>query len=557
MTTPAASTDADPAALLGELIGEHGLAEVAYRQAVSGNRGPHPAVRWEPVLQVLHRAIGLASGLAAGHTTIPNGYAPDPAPCGGCNRKTAVRIYELPWHYVCWLNAGCPVPDTEDAVRAVDASSPAAPTTTAEQPAEAVNGAHSASQAAPAADRATSSTRSAQPAPRRTFDLANDEELGNFAKALRKELRKRDEPVASDEECAAALAAWHGALTHRDQPIRFVSSAGYTGVAVYELLTGANGHMVKPEALTDPDVLALTTDRAVLRTLAFVNPDATPALGQSVTELDVTAQYLGAARSTELGDGAPDLIESPPPDTHDALFKQPGYVQLGTAPDLSRLPLTARLPFAKLTAGMWLPAPHARYLSRDHHLMLDITRARTWPGKHKDANGKDVPARHGRRLTAWCALFADGRATLSAAAETDRAARHALIVLKAVYATFLGGMVRSEEHNDKGTLRADWWDQYVANAGVNALRAIDKTIANGATVLGGMKDSFWFLADTAPVEPVGLTIADQPGKWHRNRWAPVTDEMIRAHGRGRPGLLRDSIIAANHAREQREQEGQS
>jgi hypothetical protein len=31
-----------------------------------------------------------------------------------------------------------------------------------------------------------------------------------------------------------------------------------------------------------------------------------------------------------------------------------------------------------------------------------------------------------------------------------------------VYATFLGGMTRSEDHNDKGTPSApDWHDQYV------------------------------------------------------------------------------------------------
>lgn len=534
--TAAPVADADPIALLGQLVGEHGLLEVAYRTALAGTQPQPPAHRWEPVLQALHRAVSLASGLAAGHTTTPTGYDPGPVqPCTRCGRRTAIRVYGLPWHYTCWLAEGCPT-SSSAAEPAVDAPTVPASTQPAPEPSEAGRDDHSGTPAAPL-NPARRST------PNSTFTLDEDEELADFARVIRKR-----RPEATDDQCRAALAAWHGAVIHQDKPVRFVSSPGYAGVTVYEWLIAQHGDMVKPEPLRDEAVLALTEDRAVLRVLSFVNRDETPVIGQAVTEADVTAQYLAAARSTELGDGAPVQFGPVPVDEHAALFKRPGYVQLGSDPNLSRLPVTARLPFATVKAGSWLPTPAARYLSHDHRLVLDVAGGYGWPAKQ-----------HGRRLMVWAALFTDGRTTLSIAADAgDEAAGLALVVLKAVYATFLGGMTRSEKHNDKSTLRPDWHDQYVMQAGVNALRAIDKALANGGRVLGGMKDSFWFLSDDqAPVRPAGMVWNDQPdreptyqpGKWHVNRVAPVTEDIVAAHKAGRVGVLRKMITESHNARE--------
>src|SRR5699024_11902275 len=52
----------DPVAELAALLGQHGQAEVAYQHAAAS--ADTPARAWEPVLQTLARAYGLAAGLA-------------------------------------------------------------------------------------------------------------------------------------------------------------------------------------------------------------------------------------------------------------------------------------------------------------------------------------------------------------------------------------------------------------------------------------------------------------------------------------------------------------
>jgi hypothetical protein len=544
-----APTD-DLQALLGDLIGDHGRLEVAYRTAATAAGQPLPvqgryaaAARWEQVLQVLHRATSLASGLAAGHTTTPNSHDQDAVQaCAGCARRTAIRIYGHPWHYTCWLDAGCPLapPGPATTQPAADAPQTAAATTgtpkMADGPAEPAAG-----DSGPLSDAAGDKTNRRRPTPVHRWEPDLAEEAADFRRAVR-----RKQPTATDEDCEAALAAWHAHVTHNGQAARFVSTPGYTGVAVYEWLTAQHGAMARPVPLADEHALEICGDRRVLRVLSFVAPGA-PQEGQAVTEADVTAQYLGGARSAELGDGDPVEFGPVAPDDQPAVFKRPGWVELGSVPDLSRLPVTARCAFAKLRPGSMLATPAARYLSHDHHLVLDVAGGLGWP-----------QGQHGRRLSTWCALFADALAQLSALADAgDQAAALAAGVVKSVYATFLGGMTTSAQHNDKGTLRPDWHDQYVTQAGVNALRAVDKALANGATVLGGMKDSFWFLSDAAaaPVRPVGMTFNDapdkpahQPGKWHVNRFGPVTPEIIAAHKAGRVGVLRKAITASDTAR---------
>src|SRR5699024_5014306 len=105
-----APMSSDAATELSELLERAG---VAYRQAHDST--DVAARRWEPVLQTLARAYGLAAGLAAGHTEGPTGYAPGAMqPCTGCGGETGVRVYAQPWHYACWLAAGCPLAPADD-----------------------------------------------------------------------------------------------------------------------------------------------------------------------------------------------------------------------------------------------------------------------------------------------------------------------------------------------------------------------------------------------------------------------------------------------------------
>ena len=88
--------------------------------------------------------------------------------------------------------------------------------------------------------------------------------------------------------------------------------------------------------------------------LSFVDPDQDVALGQAVTETDVNAQYL-AGLAAELGDGEPTEHGPIPVDDQPATFKLPGYVQLGSKPDLAQLP-----PMPGWRSPAWTPAGGCR-----------------------------------------------------------------------------------------------------------------------------------------------------------------------------------------------------
>lgn len=473
---------------------------------------------WADTIDLLRRAASELQQLQANTPAVSD----DAAPCHWCKRPTADRVLGQPGHASCHTRSGGRTPAAE---------APAAPTTAA--PAE------SSDVDEQAVSEPFSDAMMRRPTVQKTYKFDAEEELADFADAVR---AKPIKPDATDEEIRQALAAWHAAVQIEGDPLRFLSSPGYTGVSAYERLTAQYGAMVKPEPLTSETVWELTKSRKLLTVLSFINPAAAPALGEIVTEADVNAQYLAAARSSDLGDGEPTELDDLSDVDLPQLLSQPGYVQLATAPDLTKLPVTARLPFASLADGWSLPNPAARYLVKDHGVKLDVSHAITWP-----------KGQYGRRLDRWCALFADGRAKLAEwAAAGQPGAALALKVLKATYATFLGGMTRSTDHNDKGTLRADWHDTYISQAGVNALRAVDKALKADPELrlLGAMKDSFWFLGDQ-PVQPDGMLFTPkngQGGKWHLNRWGTVDQDIVNAHARNRIGSLRKAITAADTAR---------
>lgn len=495
----------------------HALRDVRLARQYGQWSGP-----WADTIDLLRRA---AQDLKKLHITAP-AVSDDAAPCRWCKRPTDGRVLGQPGHPTCHARSG----------RVPAAEATAAPTTDA--PAT-----ESPDVDEPDASEPFSDAMMRRPH-QKTYKFDAAEELADFAAAVR---AKPIKPDATDKEIQQALAAWHAAVQIEGEPLHFLSSPGYTGVSAYERLTAQYGSMVKPEPLTSDTVWELSTrSRSLLTVLSFINPAAAPVLGEVVTEADVNAQYLAAARSSDLGDGEPVELDQVPAADLSELLRHPGYVQLATAPDLTKLPVTARLPFASLADGWWLPAPAARYLTKDHGVTLDVARALTWP-----------KGQYGRRMDRWCALFADGRATLAQNATAGQpGAALALKVLKSCYATFLGGMTRSKQHNDKGTLRPDWHDTYVSQAGVNALRAVDKALKANSELrlLGAMKDSFWLLGNE-PVQPDGMTFTErngQPGKWHLNRWGTVDQDIINGHARNRIGSLRKAITAADNARKEQQ-----
>ncbi|WP_020421147.1 hypothetical protein [Amycolatopsis sp. ATCC 39116] len=544
MTTPD-----DLPSRLHDLIGPHGLLDAAYRVASSYHTDAAAggtAQRWHEVRRMLQDALGVVAALEAG-TTAPPSDTSEPRPCLGCGGDTIVRVYNRPWHHACWYRAGSPVDAPNSTPASIPADSDQAANRTEEQAAQDTQQATAQEKPAGWQRRKTARAQaSASNHPEGEYEPDPVAETAAFARAVRS---MEGFEQASDEECAAALDAWHNALQVLGRPFRFASSDSYSGVLLYDLLAAANGAMVQPEPLQSELVWEIHRGSSTVRTWSFTDPAAKPQPGEDLTELDVTGQYLAAAASTECGDGEPDLITDP--DTLRAhmadLIKRPGYVQLAKRPNLDALPTHARHALARVDAEWWLPIPLVKYLHKDHGIDLAPAQAVIWP--------KD---RRGQRLKVWTAHVNNARLTLEQARdEKTPGAGAALAVLKAMYASFLGGMLASTEHNDRGTLRPDWRDMVIAQANCNAWRAWDKAIraglGEGTRLLGSLKDAFWLVspAGTAPARPAGLTYADlpeqqpasfrQPGKWRVARAVTVTEGIAQAHADDRAGLIQRRI----------------
>jgi hypothetical protein len=392
-----------------------------------------------------------------------------------------------------------------------------------------------------------------------TFAVGDAEELHDFAAAIRKRSGLAD---VTDTEAAAALDAWHAAMRVEDQPLLFVSSAGWTGICLARWLAKRYaGSIPTPTELpADSRVWELTRSRQMLRVLSWVDPATTPAVGQWITELDINSQYLAAARSALLGDGEPIELDAQEVAGWNQieLTKQPGYVVLGEAPDLTGKPSHVRGAFARVEAGWILPTPLAAYLVRDHGVTLTITEAIIWHTRveHDKRTGQDRTVRcYGKRLTRWAETIADGLAKLIALGhgqDDHHPANLAAAVTKSVYTKTLGAFLRSPKHNPSQWLRPDWYDMIVAQASANMLRSLDKAADHGWHAIGGLKDSVWFVADTARIAPEGMTVVTDgtrpPGRWKHNRWCEVDTDIVSAHRSGRAQLLRTKISAADERR---------
>ncbi len=417
---------------------------------------------------------------------------------------------------------------------------------------------------------ATASTSAPKPigSPRRpkkpigvTADTLDPAELEMWAVAVRADV----DQDADDDALAAALAAWHRHVRVGTNPVRITEpSLAMTGASILRMLHGARPTMKRPEKLHHPiivgrDGILSGRDGGLLQSWHCTVPEVAPPVGRVLLEFDITAQYLGAARSgLELGDGEPDFLDTVTADMLPAMVGRPGFGRLAADPDLSPLRPVARASLAGARAKVWLPMPTIKYLhQRGAHPALD--QAVVWP-----------QGRYGRRLDVWASTVGTARRSLiTAQRRNETGATLALAALKTLYGAFLGSWLRSE-HNTTNLFRPDWTHQVIALAGNNALRGLDRLPAD-VEPCGGVKDAFWLLApeDTAlPAHggleglwrPSGLLYSDlpdempdthdKPGQWHLNRACVVSPELARAHAAGRHGTMQRLIVTAHTRRQE-------
>lgn len=354
----------------------------------------------------------------------------------------------------------------------------------------------------------------AEPEPEGRPEVADDDELATFARSVRKL-----DADATDADISAALAIFHEVTGG----VRWVSYAGQVGQAWFAKLAAQYPSMKAPEPLAWSRMREVTESGPLTRINYVAKPGKVVRAGKHhVTSYDLNGQHLAACSSAELGDGEPEVIADPR--SIEGLTVFPGYVRLGSALK------TGHPAFGTRPAGEWVAMPLVRFLVRDLGLSVPAAEVVYWPRK-------------GRRLSVYAARVRDARERLVGAEQTAPV-RLALAVVKSQANAFVG-MFHSETYSHGGFYRPDWYDQIVATAEANALRALAKC---PVPPVAKMADSAYWIADAEPYVPEGLTISAQLGKWKLDRRGPVTDDLITAIKSHGPAGVRDAVIAIDAER---------
>lgn len=362
----------------------------------------------------------------------------------------------------------------------------------------AIDGRHMACAPAPpaASTRPTSTAPDAEPARRRVADLTTADELEIFGRSVRKpELY----PDATDADVSAALVIFHQVTGGG----RYVSFAGQTGQALFARQIARFPSMVAPVPVASARAReawesgAQTRANLVTRGLK-VRP------GMAFTGFDINGQFPAAAGSAELGDGEPEIIDSPR--MLGDLINLPGYVRL------ARATRTGHPGFGTLAADAWLPLPFAKFLTRDLGLEVPAAEVIYWPRK-------------GKRLAVYVKYAYREPRELLAVMPDSMPVRLAMAALKDQANAFIG-MLRSEKYSKGGFFRPDWYDMIVSTAEANALRSFRKC---DVQPVAKMADTAYWVADEAPYTPSGLIVSGQLGKWKLERHGLVTAEFVDAY----------------------------
>lgn len=323
-----------------------------------------------------------------------------------------------------------------------------------------------------------------------------------------------DGECASDEDVAGALAMWH----HYTGSQRFDSYPGHIGVAFYSRLVAQHRNMIEPARLGESAGMIAEVSNSIRKFNDHLVPNVDTGAWNTITGMDVRAQYLAAGASVDLGDGEP--IEIIRPQSLRPLISRPGYLEIASAID------TNTGAFGIIEAGEWLANPTAKYLI-GRGVALNVSRAIVWET-------------HGRRLASWCAPFS--KAYCALAQRTDIPAVYARRAIKKVYQPFLGGMIRSEKHNSTGTSRLDWSDMLVTTAGANMLRGLDKeAMAGGSTPVGIHRDTAYFATNGEAYSPSALELKCQPGKWRTDKIVAMNEDIRDGYNSSRLYPFRDAV----------------
>lgn len=338
-------------------------------------------------------------------------------------------------------------------------------------------------------------------------------------------------PDATEKDLVAAVRTFSAAL----DGLAYAGVPSRVGQLLFEKLTAQYGSI--PVLGEPPNQPVKHEDVRTVFNMLDQGADATA--HRYVVGMDVNAQFLAAAGSVELGTGDP--VES---EDWRAVLKLPGYVQLAEPVEVG--------PRCVVEAGRWLANPMALYLVQ-RGTDLAVTRGYHWPEKR-------------RWLNVWATRLRNARKDLKD--RPDRPSQMAYAAVKLIYATFLGGWLVSDgrdgrnHYNKTNLLRPDWLHMVHSTARANMLRALDKASVRPFATLA---DAAYFLVDDV-MDPKGLTLSDQPGKWKAHRLGetapmvtiqinrkPVRTTLAEQIERGSLGNISQVIKALHEERLNREE----
>lgn len=307
------------------------------------------------------------------------------------------------------------------------------------------------------------------------------EQLADFTKTIERSGRF---PEVSERDLLAGLKTFSAALDG-------LSFAGAPSRVGYNLFQKLGAQYASVPTLGAPPSQPVDGER-VQTMFNLLDKSADPGAHRYLVGLDVNAQFLAAAVTVPLGTGEPVAVDGIGDDWRTAL-KRPGYYVL--AEDVTMGP--GRI----LLAGDVIASPTALYLmQRDGR--LPVTGGYQWEESR-------------RWLALWSRRVGVARAALLDRGDVPSAL--ALAAVKAMYASFLGGWLASgptrNNYNQTETLRPDWMHMIHSLARVNMLRSLAKSTVQPFATLA---DAAYFLTDDV-MDPRGLEISTQPGKWKAHR----------------------------------------
>jgi len=375
--------------------------------------------------------------------------------------------------------------------------------------------------------------------PDRAMRLDPSIEAGNLAAIVRQKF-----PEPDREALLEAVDRFHRVT---DWTAVETKTPGMLGNLVLHRLTARSGSTPELERVDMPEEVTALGARGGTKVRMldprWVNRDRVIEPGAEIVGMDVSGQFLGAA-GDELGTGVPVPIK-PGTGADQAvtvaaggksrevpLMRLPGYGVLAhdldvTAGDVTAVPGILR----DLKAGDTVAMPTVRMLADDLGLPVELAGGWVWESSR-------------RWLGDWQRFWRDARTALIEAGPDDLPAVYALAAVKSVTNAFLGGWLRSPDHNRTASLRVDWAHQVIARARMNALRGIGKASAEPVAIVA---DTAFFLGHG---ELGAMRVDDRTyrlGSWKTEKRVTATAAIVAAYGTGRPNKFRDAINAEMEA----------